>query len=136
MQKKYAQLMLIQTMGGAIPPQHYHLKKNRKKELIGMTPPDKEHHCTREEQINKHSRKIAGLDARADFKDRRIEEIITKLDKVSDDVQQIMIKSINDDNQINQRLTALEASQSTIYKLIMLVIALIPIIEILFNLRW
>lgn len=86
------------------------------------------HSCTHEEQIQRQSRKIAELEARADYKDRRIDEIITqnmrteeKIDKLTDIVNNLMLKSVQDDNDINQRVTALEASQQTIYRIISLV---------------
>lgn len=86
------------------------------------------HSCTHEEQIQRQSRKIAELKARADYKDRRIDEIITqnmrteeKIDKLTDIVNNLMLKSVQDDNDINQRVTALEASQQTIYRIISLV---------------
>lgn len=86
------------------------------------------HSCIHEEQIQGQSRKIAELGARADYKDRRIDEIITqnmrteeKIDKLTDIVNNLMLKSVQDDNDINQRVTALEASQQTIYRIISLV---------------
>ena len=85
-------------------------------------------HCLHEEQLHGQSRKIAELEARADYKDKRIEEIITqnmrteeKIDKLTDIVNNLMLKSIQDDNDINQRVTALEASQQTIYRIISIV---------------
>lgn len=104
--------------------------------LITMTTKKQEYICIRDEQIQDQSRKIAELDARADYKDKRLDTIEEKIDKLTDEVQNIMLKGINDDNTINQRITALETSQNTTYKLIMLVIALIPILDILFGVKF
>ena len=104
--------------------------------LITMTTKKQEYICIRDEQIQDQSRQHAELDARADSKDKRLDPIEETLANLTDEVQNIMLKGINDDNTINQRLTALETSQNTTYKLIMLVIALIPILDILFGVKF
>lgn len=73
------------------------------------------HLCVREKQLNKHESDITELKARANFKDQRIEElsigmrdINTKLDSIKDDIQQLQLKSMQDDSDIDNRVAALE----------------------------
>lgn len=74
-----------------------------------------EHDCLHEEQINTHSRKIAELDTRADYKDKRIDELYVKIEKMedkldtlNDNVNQLILQSSKDDNQLELRLKAIE----------------------------
>ena len=74
-----------------------------------------EYVCIREKQINKHSDEITELKARADFKEKRIDEISVKMQKINDKldildtkITDMMMKSVQDDNNLNQRVTSLE----------------------------
>ena len=76
---------------------------------------EKQYVCIREKQIGKHESEITELKARANFKDQRIEElsismrdIDRKLDVIKEDIQQLYIKSVQDDSDIDNRVTALE----------------------------
>lgn len=80
-----------------------------------MSPKKAEYTCIREKQINKHSDDITELKARADFKDKRIDDLATelkevssKLDGLDEKLTDIMLKSVQDGNNLNQRVTSLE----------------------------
>ena len=73
-----------------------------------------------EEQIQENSREIAELKARANYKDKRINELIEdnkrielKIDNLTDTVNKVMLNSIKDDNNLNQRVTTLETAIET-----------------------
>ena len=98
------------------------------------------HECIHEDQIQGISRKTTELEARADFKDKRIDEIIednkrmeSKIDKLTENVNELMLKSISDDNNLNQRVTALESSQDTMYKLLSVITVVFVILTFYFN---
>lgn len=76
---------------------------------------DKKYICIHEKQLSKHETDITELKARANFKDQRIDElsismkdIDKKLDVIKEDIQQLYIKSVQDDSDIDNRVTALE----------------------------
>ena len=89
-----------------------------------MTPPETP--CNQhEEQIQENSREIAELKARANYKDKRINELIEdnkrielKIDNLTDTVNKVMLNSIKDDNNLNQRVTTLETAIETQDKLL------------------
>lgn len=69
--------------------------------------------------------KIAELEAKNSFKEQRINELIKdqrrmeeKIDNISNNVNQLMLQSVKDDNNLNQRITAIEARQDTLYRVI------------------
>ena len=73
-----------------------------------------------EEQIQELSRKTAELEAHASFKEQRIMEIIEdnkriegKIDNLTETVNKVMLNSIKDDNNLNQRVTTLETTIKT-----------------------
>ena len=75
----------------------------------------KEYECLHEEQIQDHSLKIKGLETRADFKDKRIDELNAKMDKMekklddlSDNVNKLLLQSTQDDSQLEIRLAKIE----------------------------
>lgn len=79
------------------------------------------HECLHEEQINGQSRKIAELDAKAVYKEKIIGELKgdmkdlnDKMDKLSEDVNNFLVKSINDDKDIDKRVTSLESTVSVL----------------------
>jgi len=86
-----------------------------------MTMPVNETQCIQhEEQIHENSKKISELETRADYKDKRIDEIDKKMDKIdskidnlTDTVNKVMLNSIRDDNNLNQRVTTLETTIKT-----------------------
>ena len=72
--------------------------------------------------------KIAELEAKNSFKEQRINELIKdqrrmeeKIDNISNNVNQLMLQSLKDDNNLNQRITTIEARQDTLYRLIAVV---------------
>lgn len=74
-----------------------------------------EYVCIRDEQLGNQSSKIAELETRADFKDKRIDELNEtvkkmddKLDKVLEGFNELKLQSIKDDNQLDLRLKAIE----------------------------
>lgn len=73
-----------------------------------------------EAQIQENSRKISGLETRADYKDKRINELIednkrieAKIDKLTETVNDVIVNSIKDDNDLNNRVIALETKLET-----------------------
>ncbi len=74
-----------------------------------------EHTCIRDDQILGQSRKIAELEARADYKEKRIDELNEnvnkmneKLDKVLDGFNELKLQSTKDDQDLELRLKAIE----------------------------
>ena len=73
--------------------------------------------CLHEEQIHNQSRKIERLEARADFKDKRIDKIMEdqkamedKIDKLIEAVNNLHFESLEDDKDIDKRVTRLEST--------------------------
>ena len=71
--------------------------------------------CIHEEQIQGQSRKITELEARADFKDKRIDELYTKMekmetkiDKLNENVNELLLQSKEGDTDLELRLKAIE----------------------------
>lgn len=71
--------------------------------------------CIREQQLSQHEAEITALKTRADYKEQQIHELnksmhemSEKLDDIKDDLQGIILKSIQDDADIDNRVTALE----------------------------
>ena len=78
-----------------------------------MTPKKTEYVCIHEDQIQDHSVQIKGLETRADFKDKRIDDtkmdkMEEKLDDISKNVNQLILQSSQQDNQLEIRLTKIE----------------------------
>jgi len=78
-----------------------------------MTPAD--YTCIHEDQIQGQSRKITELETRADFKDKRIDELYlkmekmeTKLDKLNENVNELLLQSKQGDTDLELRLKAIE----------------------------
>lgn len=76
-----------------------------------------EHLCPHEEEFQNYGKKIAELEAHVNYKDKRIDELIedqkkmdSKMDKIDDKIDMIMMKSIQGDNDVNQRVTSLETT--------------------------
>lgn len=77
--------------------------------------------CLHEDQLQGQSRKIAELEARADFKDQRIGELNNnmhemdkKLDNLTVLVNEIRLQSSKDDYNIDARVTAIESKIETL----------------------
>lgn len=71
--------------------------------------------CLHEDQIQGQSRKIERLEARADFKDKRIDDLYDKIEKMdekidalSDSVNKLLLQSTQDDKNLEVRLTKIE----------------------------
>lgn len=74
-----------------------------------------EYTCIHEDQILGQSRKITELEARADFKDKRIDELYNKMEKmenkldtVNDNVNKLILQSTKGDTDLELRLKAIE----------------------------
>ena len=63
-------------------------------------------------KVDEHSIQIQELHDEIDFKKWKIDSLIQKIDNLTDVVQQIQLNQIKDDNDIKNRVTALESSQS------------------------
>lgn len=75
--------------------------------------------CLHEDQIQGQSRKIERLEARADFKDKRLDEVNEKMDKIDkkldtivDTVNDFILKSSQQDNQLEIRITKVETDMA------------------------
>lgn len=73
-----------------------------------------------EEQIQENSREIAELKARADYKDKRIDElkkdmheIKQSIDTLTNTVNNSIVNSIKDDKDLDNRVTSLETKIET-----------------------
>ena len=71
--------------------------------------------CYREDQLQGQSRKITELEARADFKDKRIDELYLKMekielkmDKLNENVNALLLQSQQGDTDLELRLKAIE----------------------------
>jgi len=96
--------------------------------LVMKMSDDASYVCVESEKLSNHSRKIAELETRANYKDKRIDELYSKmedidskLDKIADNVHFLQIQSVQDDNDIDKRVTSLENTVSVIKYLITLV---------------
>ena len=83
--------------------------------MVGMMAANETYTCLHEDQIQGQSRKIERLEARADFKDQRLDEINNKMDKMeekiddlSDNVNKLILQSTKDDKNLEMRLTKIE----------------------------
>lgn len=70
-----------------------------------------------EAQIQENSRRIVGLETKAQYKEQSIielkkdmKDLNDKMDKLSEDVNDFLIKSVNDDKDIDKRVTSLETT--------------------------
>lgn len=78
-------------------------------------PSPTDHKCIHEEQIQDHSVQIKGLETKADYKEKRLDELNEKIDKMeekidalSDNVNQLLLQSSQQDNQLEIRLAKIE----------------------------
>ena len=85
-----------------------------------MAPKKAEYICINEEKIQDHGLQLKELEARADFKDKRIDELNTKMDKMeekldvlNDNVNKLILQSSQQDNQLEVRLTKIETEMET-----------------------
>ena len=67
-----------------------------------------------ESKIEEHSLQIQQLHDEVDFKKWKIDSLIEKIDNLTTVVQQIQLNQIEDDNDIKNRVIALESSQNTL----------------------
>ena len=67
-----------------------------------------------ESKIEEHSLQIQQLHDEVDFKRWKIDSLIEKIDNLTTVVQQIQLNQIEDDNDIKNRVVALESSQNTL----------------------
>ena len=74
-----------------------------------------DYNCIHEEQIQGQSRKIAELETRADYKDKRIDDLYVKIEKMenkidtlNDNVNQLILLSNKGDTDLELRLKAIE----------------------------
>ena len=70
-----------------------------------------------EQQIQDLARKTSALETRADYKEKRIDELYDKIEKmenkidnINENVNKIVQSSIESDNKLEQRLTKLETT--------------------------
>lgn len=63
-----------------------------------------------QEQLNDHALKIKELDDAIYHKNEKIEEIIQKLDNLTDELKKIQVDNLN---LLSERITRLESAQST-----------------------
>jgi len=80
-----------------------------------------EHLCPHEEEFQNYGKKIAELEAHVQYKDKRIDELISdqkkmedKIDKIDDKLDMIILKSVQGDSDIDKRVTSLETTVKVI----------------------
>ncbi len=66
-----------------------------------------------EAKVEEHSLQIQQLHDEVDFKKWKIDSLIEKIDNLTTVVQQIQLNQIEDDNDIKNRVTALESALKT-----------------------
>ena len=109
------------------------------------------HDCLHENQIQGQSRKIAELETKAEYKEEAIKDlkedmkelksdikdVNDKMDKLNSSINKFILKSVNDDNKImkainaqDNRITALESRQDTIYKLLIAIPSIVALLGI------
>ena len=73
--------------------------------------------CFHEDMFQEHATRIQALETKADYKQEIIKELKQdmkdlndKMDKLSDDVNEAIRKSITGDNEIDRRVTSLETT--------------------------
>ena len=81
-----------------------------------------------EAKVEEHSLQIQQLHDEVDFKKWKIDSLIEKIDNLTTVVQQIQLNQIEDDNDIKNRVTALESSQSTLRWVIGIVLTVLGIV--------
>ena len=67
-----------------------------------------------EAKVEEHSLQIQQLHDEVDFKKWKIDSLIEKIDNLTTVVQQIQLNQIEDDNDIKNRVTAIESSMNTL----------------------
>lgn len=79
--------------------------------------PNEPQTCFHEDIFQEHARKIEALETKATYKEEMIKELKQdmkelndKMDKLSDDVNEAIRKSITGDNEIDRRVTSLETT--------------------------
>ena len=66
-----------------------------------------------EKKVDEHSIQIQELHDEIDFKKWKIDSLIQKIDNLTQVVQEIQINQLKDDNNLNNRVTALESDTAT-----------------------
>lgn len=76
--------------------------------------------CIKTDELQTHSRKIERLEAQAQYREQRMDELNEKIsamdkkiDKVLDGFNELKIKSHNDDKELELRLTTIETKLTT-----------------------
>lgn len=67
-----------------------------------------------EAKVEEHSLQIQQLHDEVDFKKWKIDSLIDKIDNLTDVVQQIQLNQVEDDNDIRNRVTAIESTLTTL----------------------
>lgn len=65
-------------------------------------------------KVEEHSIQIQQLHDEVDFKKWKIDSLIDKIDNLTDVVQQIQLNQIEDDKDIQNRVTAIESTLTTL----------------------
>ena len=98
-----------------------------------------------EEQIQENTKQIASLETRADYKDKRIDDLKEDMNELKQSVKDLdktindyIVHSIKDDNalkdyitSLENRVTSIESRQDTLYKLLLATPAAIAILGII-----
>lgn len=80
-----------------------------------MTHKNQNYTCLHEEQIQDHSIQIKELETKADYKEKRIDDLYEKIEKmekkldtINDNVNKLILQSSQDDKDLEVRLTKIE----------------------------
>lgn len=72
---------------------------------------EQEYICIKEETLTEQGKQIAKLDAELGYKKERLDEIKNKLDENTKLLNELVLQSTKDDEQLNNRITAIETRQ-------------------------
>ena len=109
--------------------------------MMSMSPKEKPYVCIHEERFQDHEVKLERLEARADHKDDKINQIIEdnkrmeeKIDKITESIHRLELESAKDDSNINDRVTSLESTVRTLKFVVTVLVAIVPIMITLMTL--
>lgn len=95
--------------------------------------------CIHEEKFQDHEAKLERLDARVDYKEDKINQIIMdnkrmedKIDDIKESIHQLKLDSAKDDFNIDNRVTSLESTVKTLKWI--LAVVLVPMALAVFSL--
>lgn len=81
-----------------------------------------------EKRVDEHSLQIQELKDEVDFKKWKIDSLIEKIDNLTKVVQEIQLNQLKNDNDIENRVTSLESTQSTLKWAVMVILSALGVL--------